>query len=276
MCLAVIALAAYPRFRAVIAANRDEFHARPAAPAHWWDECTGAGAGAGSRVLAGRDLQAGGTWLGITGQGRWAFVTNVREPARHDPQAPSRGVLVPAILRDGRDPAAALASTVAGAAGFNGFNVVAGDGLHAAFGSNRAAAAIQTLPPGLHGVSNAQLDTPWPKLARVKAGVARWIESGAPDPRALWEVLADRTIAPDAELPATGLPLERERLVSAPFIVSDTYGTRCSTIIALGRDGSVHFAERSFDPEGRITGEVTYRFEVGTAHRTADPAAERA
>ncbi|HMA32278.1 MAG TPA: NRDE family protein, partial [Casimicrobiaceae bacterium] len=190
--------------------------------------------------------------------------TNVREPGRHDPRAPSRGSLVPALLGDDRDPLTALATTVAGAGAFNGFNVVAGDGSRAAFGSNRAA-GIASLHPGIHGVSNAQLDTPWPKLVRAKAGVARWIASGDADPRSLWDVLGDRTIAEDSELPATGLPLERERLLSAPFIVSDTYGTRCSTIIALERNGRAHFAERSFDPDGRITGEVLYRFDIPMA-----------
>ncbi len=253
MCLAVIALDAHPLFDAVIAANRDEFHARPAAAAHWWREHLGA------RVLAGRDLEAGGTWLGVSERGRWAFVTNVREPGRHDPRAPSRGSLVPAVLGDARDPATALATAVAGATAFNGFNVVAGDGPRAAFGSNRAT-AITSLTAGIHGVSNAHLDVPWPKLTRVKAGVARWVASGDADPRSLWEVLADRSIADDDALPATGLPLERERLLSAPFIVSDSYGTRCSTLIALARDGEVHFAERSFDASGRITGEIEYRF----------------
>ena len=255
MCLAVIALGAHPKYVAVIAANRDEFHARPAAAAHWWPERPE------SRVLAGRDLEAGGTWLGVSEHGRWAFVTNVREPGRHDPRAPSRGSLVPALLGDARDPLTALATTVASASAFNGFNVVAGDRSRAAFGSNRAA-NIASLRDGIHGVSNAQLDTPWPKLVRAKAGVARWIASGDADPRSLFDVLGDRTIAADSELPATGLPLERERLVSAPFIVSDTYGTRCSTIIAIDRDGGTHFVERSFDPDGRITGEVEYRFDV--------------
>lgn len=266
MCLAVVALAAHPEFDAVIAANRDEFHARPAAAAHWWQERLG------MRLLAGRDLEAGGTWLGITERGRWAFVTNVREPGRHDPGAPSRGSLVPELLCDLREPADALATTVARAVAFNGFNVVAGDGPRVAFGSNRTAAVLP-LSAGIHGVSNAQLDTPWPKLARVKGGVSRWIASGDADPRSLWEILGDRAAAADAELPATGLTLERERLLSAPFIVSDTYGTRCSTLIALGRDGSVHFAERSFDREGRISGEVAYRFDIATAAGRAQPVA---
>ena len=264
MCLAVIALAAHPEFDAVIAANRDEFHARPAAAAHWWRERLG------TRLLAGRDLDAGGTWLGVSERGRWAFITNVREPGRHDPRAPSRGSLVPELLRDTREIADALAATVVRAVAFNGFNVVAGDGRRAAFGSNRTP-AILPLPAGIHGVSNAQLDTPWPKVARVKAGVARWIASHDADPRSLWEVLDDRTTAADDELPATGLTPARERLLSAPFIVSDTYGTRCSTLVALGRDGILRFAERSFDREGRISGEVAYRFGIADTAGRAGP-----
>lgn len=257
MCLAVIALDAHPRFHTVIAANRDEFHARPAAAAHWWRD------GQGARILAGRDLEAGGTWLGLSERGRWAFVTNVREPGRHDPRAPSRGALVPGLLADPRELAAALAAALARSAAFNGFNVVVGDGASAAFGSNRGAGAV-VLDAGIHGVSNAALDTPWPKLERAKAGLARWLTADERDPRALWEVLADRALAADDELPSTGITLELERRLSAPFIVGESYGTRCSTVIALGRDGKAHFAERSFDAAGHTTGEVEYRFELGS------------
>jgi uncharacterized protein with NRDE domain len=262
MCLAVIALDAHPRYAVVVAANRDEFHARPAHAAHWWQHASG------SPLLAGRDLEHGGTWLGVTPGGRWAFVTNVREPGRHNPRAPSRGAIVPALLRDRRPSLEALASTVAGAEAYNGFNVVAGEGIVAAFGSNRDADTI-ALRPGVHGVSNARLDTPWPKLVRAKDGLAAWISEGGDDIAALWEVLDDRTVARDEELPNTGLARGRERLLSAPFIVSADYGTRCST---LSRDGEAQFIERSFDPAGRPTGEVAFRFRLEPA-LSAAPAA---
>lgn len=255
MCLAVIALDSHPRFAVVVAANRDEFHARAAAPAHWWNDVPG------SPLLAGRDLEHGGTWLGVTPQGRWAFVTNVREPGRHDVHAPSRGSLVPAFLRDDREPRRAIESIVGEAMSFNGFNLVGGDGVHAAFGSNRGMGA-QALVAGIHGVSNAQLDTPWPKLARAKAGVSDWASAADPDLGALWRVLADPTPAHDDELPDTGIGRDRERLLSSPFIKSASYGTRCSTVFTLSRDGEARFIERSFDAAGGVTGEVECRFRV--------------
>jgi uncharacterized protein with NRDE domain len=255
MCLAVIALDVHPRYALVLAANRDEFHARPAQAAHWWNDPSVL------PILAGRDLAQGGTWLGVTRAGRWAFVTNVREPGRFDPDAPSRGALVPALLRDARPPADALAAVLGNAQRYNGFNVVAGDASGGAFGSNRTDAVI-ALTPGIHGVSNAGLDTPWPKLVRAKHGVAAWIASGDDDLTQLWTVLADRASAADHELPYTGISRERERLLSSPFIVSEAYGTRCSTLVALTREGDVEFVERSFDPQGRACGEVAYRYAI--------------
>ena len=255
MCLAVIALDAHPRFAVVIAANRDEYHRRPSQAARWWiDEH-------GTELLAGRDLEQGGTWLGVTRRGRWGFVTNVREAGHHDPNAPSRGALVPALLCDPRPAFDAITSLVQGAHTYNGFNLVGGEGLSAAFGSNRDA-SIVALGRGIHGVSNARLDTPWPKLSRAKAGVAAWAAAGSDQLEALWPVLADRMLARDEDLPNTGIGRERERLLSSPFIVSDGYGTRCSTVLAISRDGEAQFIERSFDAAGAKTGEVAFRFET--------------
>ena len=255
MCLAVVALDAHPAFALVIAANRDEFHARPAAPAHWWDE----------GWLAGRDLAGGGTWLGVTRAGRWALLTNVRDPARFDVQAPSRGALVTRVLADPGAVAAAIPAIVAAGGRHNGFNLLGGDAGDAHWASNRNAGA-RALGEGIHGLSNDLLDTPWPKVVRTKAAVAAWCGAdrggGGRDLEPLFEMLRDRTAAADAELPATGIPLERERLLSAPFIVSDGYGTRCSTVLTLTADGAARFVERSFDPAGRQTGEVDVRFGV--------------
>ena len=259
MCLAVIALDAHPRYALVAAANRDEFHARPAAAAHRWSDANGG-------IVAGRDLEQGGTWLGVARDGRFAFVTNVREPGRHDPHAPTRGALVPALLRDPRPVAAALAEWVAAAHDYNGFNLVCADAQAAAFGSNRGPRVL-ALARGIHGVSNAGLDTPWPKLVRAKAGLARWIASGDDALDTLWPVLADTTRAADHELPDTGIARDRERLLSSPFIVSATYGTRCSTLVTLSRDGEARFVERSFDASGTATGEVAFRFRLDTQAR---------
>jgi uncharacterized protein with NRDE domain len=251
MCLALIALDAHPRYPLVVAANRDEYHARPTVAAGWWDE----------GWLAGRDLAAGGTWLGVTRGGRWAFLTNVREPARHDPSAPSRGSLVALVLaRDGTVDTA-LAEAVAAATAHNGFNLVAGDRTRAQFASNRAPGA-PLAAPGIHGLSNATLDTPWPKVTRTKSAFARWCDAGDDGLEPLFELLADRACALDRDLPSTGIPLERERALSAPFIVGERYGTRSSTVVALDHDGRMRFLERSFDAAGCVTGEGRFEFDL--------------
>ena len=253
MCLALIAFGAHPRYRVVIAANRDEFHARPAAPAAWWDE----------GFLAGRDLKEGGTWLGIDRRGRFALLTNVREPSRHDPGAPSRGVLVPRLLGDDAAPSATLPALVAAGRRHNGFNLVAGDASELHWGSNRAASTA-TLPPGIYGVSNHLLDTPWPKVERARTAFARWCgDAGHADDLApLFALLRDTERAPDEALPATGVTLEWERMLSAPFIASPAYGTRCSTVVTIDQDGRVHLVERNFDPAGNAAGDVEFRFAV--------------
>jgi uncharacterized protein with NRDE domain len=255
MCLAVVALDAHARYPLVVVANRDEFHARPAVAAHWWRSDLE------HELLAGRDLEAGGTWLAIDRSGRWGFVTNVREPGRRDAAAPSRGQLVPRVLADARDAASALAAVLADSARFNGFNLLAGDLARGAWASNRVTGA-RVLTPGVHGVSHAALDTPWPKLVRTRDAVAAWAAAGGADCAALFALLADRTPAADDELPATGVPLEWERRLSPPFIVSETYGTRCSTVLTVARDGRARLVERSFDARGDRTGEVEHCFDV--------------
>lgn len=254
MCLAVVAIGMHPRYVLVAAANRDEFHARPTAAAHWWDDAP---------ILAGRDLSRSGTWLGVTGEGRFAFVTNVREPARHDPAAPSRGALVPALLRDARPVANAMTDVVTQGADCNGFNLLGVEGLRASFGSNRGPAS-RSLGPGLYGVSNAGLDTPWPKLVRVKASLARLLAREDAPIDDVFDILADTTPAADEALPDTGVTRERERLLSAPFIVSDSYGTRSSTLVTIDRDGRVRFVERTFDAMGAATGDAHFQFRIGT------------
>ena len=258
MCLVVVALAAHPRYSLVVAANRDEFHARAALPAHWGDRPPYAG------MLAGRDLAAGGTWMGVRGDGRWALVTNVREGRGGDTTAPSRGELVPDLLNS--PPESAIAALARKATAYNGFNLLAGDAGSALWLSNRAV-GTRSLTHGIHGLSNAQLDTPWPKLTRTRDAVSAWAARGDDDLTPLFAALADRTRAADADLPATGVPLEWERLLSAPFIVSDDYGTRCSTVLAIGRDASVRMVERSFDARGDATGEIAFDFTLGSAER---------
>jgi len=256
MCLVVVALAAHPRYSLVVAANRDEYHARAALPAHWGDRAPYAG------MLAGRDLAAGGTWMGVRGDGRWALVTNVRDSRGGDITAPSRGELVPDVLN--APPASALATLGQRAAAYNGFNLLAGDAGRVKWMTNRASGDL-SLSQGVHGLSNARLDTPWPKLTRTRDAVDTWVARGDEDLAPLFAALADRTRARDADLPATGVPLEWERLLSAPFIVSDGYGTRCSTVLAIGHDGRARFVERSFDARGEATGEVGFDFTLARA-----------
>ena len=251
MCLALIAIDAHPSYAVVIAANRDEHHARPAAPAAWWNE----------GWIAGRDLSAGGTWLAVTRTGRFALVTNVREAGRRDVSAPSRGALVTRIVADAATPAQSVAAIVAAAAAYNGFNLIAGDLASACWGSNRAD-GVRTLAVGIHGISNAALDTPWPKVTRSKTAFAAWCTDSANDIETLFAILADRMLAADPLLPATGVSIKWERRLSAPFIVGADvgYGTRCSTIVTLGRDGRARFVERSFDFAGDPTGDVDLGF----------------
>ncbi len=256
MCLVVVALDAHPRYALVIAANRDEFHSREALPAHWGERPPFAG------VLAGRDLVAGGTWLGIRRDGRWALLTNVREGrGRNDPAAPSRGLLVPAILNDRGTPAAALYAVMRNADAYNGFNLLAGNAGSAAWASNRSKETL-AITAGVHGLSNALLDTPWPKLARTRTKLAEWTAHDDGDLTPVFAALSDRSRPPDEALPSTGVPIEWERLLSAPFIVSEDYGTRCSTVLVVERGGNARFIERTFDRYGVQTGQVDVAFDV--------------
>lgn len=271
MCLAAIASGLHPRFAWVLASNRDEFFDRPAAPLAWWRAASG-----DEPVLAGRDLDAGGTWLGLQRSGRLALVTNVREPGRHLADAPSRGDLVlqwlgQAALR--AQPERLLQPPR------NGFNLLGVDLARGGAGlwlSNRGGPA-QALGAGVHGLSNAALDTPWPKVTQLKRQLAEAVPQAAgvrPLMDAVFALLADRRTVPDDALPRTGVPLERERALSAlciritePGTERALYGTRCSTVVVLeaqgpGAPARVHVCERSFDAQGHVAGEAVDSFEV--------------
>lgn len=237
MCLILVAWQTHPDFPLVVAANRDEFHARPTAPlARWADD---------ARIVAGRDLEAGGTWLGITETGRFAAITNVREPGQPKGRL-SRGALTADFLR-GDAPPADYAAAIDDAA-YSGYNLLLADHERLCYRSNRDG-GVRVLPPGIYGVSNHLLDTPWPKLATAKAGFAAALQT-LPETDGLFAILADREIVPDARLPATGVPLEWERLLSAIFVCSPTYGTRASTVVMRAADGRITAEERSFAPDG--------------------------
>jgi uncharacterized protein with NRDE domain len=257
MCLAVIALDVHPRYSVIVAANRDEAHARPTLPAAWGT------APPFLDIVAGRDVVAGGTWFGVRRDGRWSLVTNVRNgTVVPDARARSRGDLVPRVLNATASPTAALDEVLAARDHYNGFNLLGGDAAGMAWISNRSTAAVNAAR-GIHGLSNAALDTPWPKVIRTREVLAAWVQAGHDDVEPLFAALADRTVANDHALPATDVPLERERQLSAAFIVGERYGTRCSTIYTLDRDGRVRFHERSFDADGSVTGNAIITSERG-------------
>ncbi|SAI74630.1 Ser/Thr-rich protein T10 [Bordetella ansorpii] len=246
MCLAVLALHQVAGLPVLMAANRDEFHARPTAPAARWE-------GDGPAIYGGRDLLAGGSWMGVTETGRYAVVTNFRDPSTQMADAPSRGALVEAYLRGTDRPSGYLMTVAREGQRYNGFNLIVGDAREAWYYGNRGAAPHR-LPPGVYALSNHLLDTPWPKLARLKVAFTQVIaRAPQPDLPALYGALADRSPAADSELPDTGVGLERERMLSSPFIVSPHYGTRASSILALHEDGRGELHERGFDPTGTAT-----------------------
>ncbi len=251
MCLALIALAVHPRLPLVIAANRDEFHERAADPAHKW----------ASGIIAGVDRVGGGTWFGVARTGRWALVTNYREGVPRDPKAPSRGELVTRALADGAPPLVNAAAIAANGERYHGFNLLLGEGAEAAYTSNRVSGAM-ALGPGVHGLSNHLLETPWPKVVRSKERLAAWLATGSVDLEPLFELLADRAQAEPSALPSTGVAPEWERLLSSPFIVDPRYGTRCSTVLAISEGRRATFIERSFDSTGHRIGEASFEFEL--------------
>ncbi|WP_258128106.1 NRDE family protein [Achromobacter anxifer] len=260
MCLAVLALHALPDIPVLIAANRDEFHQRPTLPAAQWSDAP--------EVYAGRDGLAGGSWMGATTGGRYALVTNFREPGKTIADAPSRGALVEDYLRDNASPADYLARIHAVGQAYNGFNLIVGNADEAWYLSNRDGGP-RALAPGVYALSNHLLDTPWPKLARTKAAFEAVLRGGPqPDLPALMAALADRDPADDADLPATGLPLDRERLLSSPFIVSPNYGTRSSSVLTLRGDGAGQLDERRFAPDGSVSGESLLTFSWHTLRGT--------
>ena len=256
MCLLVLAWRSHPRYRLVVAGNRDEFHDRPAAPLQWWaDEPS---------ILAGRDLAAGGTWMGVSRTARFGVVTNFREA---DPRpaagAPSRGHLVPGFLRSGDRPrpyAAALAGT---ARAFAGFNLLVGDDTELHYVSNVPEPQSRALAPGIYGLSNNRLDEPWPKLVRTRQRVASILAEGNPEPGRLFEALADATPDASGEPSPDGLPADLERALSAPFVRHERYGTRCSTVTLVGADGRAVVHERRFDARGTQTGATRIEFACG-------------
>lgn len=248
MCLLALAWNTHPRWRLVLAGNRDEAHARPAAALAAW---------ADAPVRAGRDLQAGGTWMGLGAEGRAAVVTNVRDGLPRPFDGPSRGDLPTAFLA-GSLAAADYAAQLAGQAGrYAPFNLVVADARGCFYVGNHPAAGVQAIAPGVHGLSNGAFDADWPKVRRLRAVLQAWVDAGDDDLQPLWQALADETPAADAELPETGVGLVLERQLSPCFIRGPRYGTRASTLLLVDAAGRGRICERRFGPDGVFLGETT-------------------
>lgn len=239
MCLILFAVDAHPRYRLVLAANRDEYFSRPTAPAAFWDDAP--------TVLAGRDLAAGGTWLGVTKERRIAAVTYYREPRTPLHPLPSRGKLAGDFLKGDTTPDAFLDALHREERSYGGFNLLFGRGADLWYHSNRGDGPGHPVASGIHGLSNGLLDTPWPKVTAGRKKLARLLEEDTVDPESLLDLLTDRTPYPDPLLPDTGFGLQRERHLSPMFIAGSDYGTRSSTAVLLDRSDRLLFLERTWD-----------------------------
>ncbi|HEX4779514.1 MAG TPA: NRDE family protein [Usitatibacter sp.] len=246
MCLILIAWRVRADLPLVVAANRDEWRERPTEPAHWWSEHPD--------LLAGRDLRAGGTWMGVTRGGRFAAVTNFRDPTEKRSAARSRGTLVTDYLTGRAAPGDYLAGLAAHAGEYNAFNLIVGDG-QSLWGYGSRDGPPREIEPGIHGLSNHVLDEPWPKVVRGRAAMREALEHRDPVPP-LFDFLSDARPAPDPELPGTGVSVDWERRLSSALIIGADYGTRASTVVAMSASGALRFEERTRGPGGEVTAAV--------------------
>lgn len=261
MCLILFASGTHARFPLIVAANRDEAYARPSAPAHFWNDTP--------VVYAGRDLEQGGTWLGFTRSGRFAAITNYRQAEPRTVGTRSRGELTRDFLTGSDHPERYLERVSKRADHYNGFSLIVGMPGELHFYSNRGSEPAR-IAPGVHGLSNHLLDEPWPKVLRgIDALEAVMDTDEAHIAGALTAALADRQPAPDDFLREAGSSSERDRLRSAAFIPDDAYGTRASTILLVGENGSVLFRESRFGPHGTPLGAHEERFVLERALQTS-------
>ena len=249
MCLVVFGWRQHAEFPLVVAGNRDEFHARPTRKAHWWPDHPD--------ILGGRDLQAAGSWLAVHRNGRFATVTNFRDAEPPLPKKRSRGHLVTDFLLGSDEPLAYLNAIDDSA--YAGFNLLLGDSETLAWHSNHGDDA-RILAPGIYGLSNALLDSPWDKVVRSKTRLKRLLEEGKVNETQLLRLLDDRDKAPTSEINSDRLSFEKAHAISAPFIVLPDYGTRSSSAVLCGADGTWRFHERRFAADGRTSGDSSFTF----------------
>ncbi|MFD1706370.1 NRDE family protein [Siminovitchia sediminis] len=252
MCIIFAAYRSHPDYELIIAANRDEFYRRPSKAAHFWDD--------EPNILAGRDLKQMGTWMGITKSGRFAALTNYRSPAEFQkPYKRSRGQIVKDFLAGNEAPIEFLKRLQHKKEEYRGFNILVGDQKELYYYSN-IGNQIQKLQAGIYGLSNDQLDTPWPKAEKGKQHLQQLLNRSNWNCEDLFKLLADHDPAPSDKLPQTGIPVELEKMLSSIFIQSPDYGTRCSTVLLIDREHEVHFVERTFD--GGTIQDQAFRFRL--------------
>ena len=253
MCLLLIAYKTNPNYKLIIAANRDEFYKRPTAPAHFWED--------NPSLLAGKDLEAGGTWMGITKDGKFAGITNYRDMKNIKNDAPTRGKIVSDFLLNNHSADNFGESLKSSANLYNGYNLIFGSDEELFYFSNQTKKVIK-LTPGIYGLSNHLLDTPWPKVEKSKASFSETINKKDVSEEELFEILSDREMPPDNLLPDTGLKLEIERAVAPVFVETPMYGTRSSTVIFWDFNDKISFMEKSLNPPKNEWTTNSYEFKV--------------
>lgn len=241
MCLIVFAWDSHPKYKLILAANRDEFYDRPARSAEaWTDE-------EWPDIIAGRDMKGGGTWFGVNRSQKWGAVTNIRKPGMQKINAPSRGALVLNYLQEDEYAPFYLEKIDPVSEEYMGFNLLVGDA-NGIYTYSNELRTIDEIPQGIHGLSNSFMNSNWPKVNRAKDKLTRILEKEVIEPNALFDLLGDEQKAADHELPDTGISRELEQAASSIFIRTEVYGTRCSTLLLIDNSGNMHFYERSFKP----------------------------
>jgi uncharacterized protein with NRDE domain len=257
MCLLIIAHQVAHEYPLLVAANRDEFHARPTSVSDFW--------ASHPELLAGKDLQQGGTWMGVTRSGRFAAVTNYRDPSRSAAAPRSRGELPLAYLAGPRDPEAFLNTVAPVARDYGGFNLLVGDRHNLWYFTNSDSRHPQCLPPGVYGLSNARLDTPWPKVELGKARMLALLQAGTISHSALSTIVTDRQLADQRTLSGHGLDGSMETTLSAQFIVTEAYGTRSSTTVWTDAHNRTNWQEQTYNKEGTLSSVQHKEFSLNEA-----------